>query len=91
MWSQSILDEFLDRCYTYNMAEKILVKAIGGPKDGETRVFELGEAGWVWPPPMCVYVPGYSGFYKRESYSNLPEEPRNPHVMRGAQYQWVED
>lgn len=72
------------------MTEKILIKTVGGPQ-AATRVVDRGEVGWSWPPPGQITVPGYLGFYKRESYSELPEEPRNPNLMRGAQYQWVED
>jgi hypothetical protein len=91
MWSQSILDEFLKGCYTYGMSEKIIIKTVGGPQDAVTRVVDRGEAGWPWPPPLNINVPGYKGVYVRESFSNIPSELRHSNVMRGAQYQWVED
>jgi hypothetical protein len=73
------------------MAEKILVKTVGGPADNDTRVIDRGEVGWAWPPPLNFRIPGYNGVYVRETFSSLPELDEGSHIMRGAQYQWVED
>lgn len=72
------------------MNETILIKTVGGPFDGDTRVVNRAEMSWDWPPPNQILVPGEKGFYKRESYSQLPQIG-HPNVMRGAQYQWVEE
>lgn len=71
--------------------EIILIRTIGGPLDGESRVMPLSVFDNVWPPPERLDpIPETDGLYVRESYSKLPPMEEDSPVKRGAQYKWVE-
>jgi len=68
------------------MADHFLIKTKGGPEDGATRVIPRDMYGW--PLPAMLPLPG--GVYLKISESQLAEESdSNPHVARGAEYQWM--
>lgn len=74
------------------MAERFLIRTIGGPTNGETRVVNAdGQPGepWTWPLPDTLHYPG-TGYYKKTSESKLGPRDVNSHVLRGAEYHWVE-
>ena len=64
------------------------MRFLGGPLDG--RVVATG-----WPPPERIQTEQIDGgYYERKRMSALTDEEiaaMQPHVARGAEYEWVED
>lgn len=67
--------------------ESFLIKTIGGPFDGETRIVPHSVLGW--PPPMNLPGVFHGGIYIRANFSKLPEINEGSLVMRGADYKWT--
>jgi len=61
--------------------EQFLLRTVGGPHPG-SRV-----SPGPWPLPAELLDEG--GKYVKESESQLPPQPPDGHLMRGAQYIWV--
>lgn len=68
--------------------ERFLLRTEGGPDPG-TRVIDGRVAGWTWPLPDVLHIAG--GQYVKTSESQLPPQPRDGHVLRGATYTWRPD
>jgi hypothetical protein len=70
------------------MSERFLVRTVGGPCDGETRVADsAGLGGWEWPLPDALAYDA-SGQYVKTAESSLPPMDRDSSVLRGATYEW---
>jgi hypothetical protein len=71
--------------------EVVVLRMVGGPHAGDRHgpVSDLGG----WPLPERLESPLLtSGYYRKVSESQLPVEvAAHPNLMRGAQYEWVED
>jgi hypothetical protein len=63
--------------------ETFLVRTEGGPHPG-TRMAD--EAEWPWPLPDQLNDEG--GRYVKISESDLPPQPEESRVLRGARYRW---
>lgn len=71
------------------MADYYLIRTKGGPYNGETRRVPRDYFGW--PLPDVLSMPSFiAGCYRKIRESELPEDvDSNPHVARGAEYEWV--
>ena len=70
------------------MPERFLIRTEGGPCDGETRIADSdGLGGWTWPLPDVLKYDA-SGQYVKVGESDLPPQPEDSRVLRGAQYEW---
>lgn len=69
------------------MPERFLLRTEGGPCDGETRVADSENVYWQWPLPAVLEYDG-TGRYVKVLESDLPPQPEDSHVMRGATYRW---
>jgi len=65
------------------MMETFLMRFVGGPAGGETRVVEPGGPLHGWPLPDVVE--GNGGEYRKVGESQLGPTPG---ILRGAEYQW---
>lgn len=68
--------------------EEFLVRTHGGPHDGETRIVPNNVIGW--PPPMNLPGVFHGGVYIRRDFSKLPDMKSGAKLMRGADYDWME-
>jgi hypothetical protein len=67
------------------MSETVVLRTIGGPHPGSRYV---DTATMPWPLPDKL--PDENGYYRKTSESQLPPQTRDSHVMRGAEYHWIE-
>lgn len=67
------------------MSETFLIRTTGGPHPG-TRFTD--DSQYPWPLPDRLGDDG--GFYRKIRESGLPAMPDDSHVIRGAEYEWVE-
>jgi hypothetical protein len=68
--------------------ERFLIRTEGGPMDGETRVANAGGTGpWEWPLPDVLNY-DQSGRYVKAAESDLPAQPPESQMARGATYRW---
>jgi hypothetical protein len=65
--------------------ERFLIRTDDGPTPG-TRVVD--DPSWLWPLPEVLTLPDGSGVYVKVCESQLGPQPRDAHVIRGAQYEW---
>lgn len=68
--------------------EQVLIRTVGGPYDGETRV--VGVEVFGWPLPDALAVP-FDGRYLKVSESDLGPRSPDSRLLRGAEYQWEEN
>ena len=69
------------------MADGYLIRTVGGPHDGESRVVPRDMFGW--PLPDELPLPESGGMYVKIRESQLPAEiDESEFVMRGAEYEW---
>ena len=66
-----------------------IIRTNGGPNHGETR--EVEDHVFGFPPP--VNLPGifHGGVYIRRSFSLAPEIRIGQRILRGADYDWMEN
>lgn len=66
-------------------AEKFLIRTVGGPHAGQ----RIATADVMpWPLPNELPDPEGRGRYVKRSESQLPPQPPDSHVVRGAEYLW---
>jgi hypothetical protein len=70
--------------------ERFLLRAEGGPCDGEVCVANSdGTGAWTWPLPDVLDYDS-TGRYVKTAEGSLPGWPGSPYLLRGAAYQWEE-
>lgn len=77
--------------------ERFLLRFCGGQfagthivREGEVYLYASTtepETYWSWPLPDHLVAPG--GIYRKVAESQLPPQPADSHVVRGAEYEWV--
>jgi hypothetical protein len=71
--------------------EQFTVRTVGGPNPG-TYVTNDIVLGWPLPDILVVDEKNEAGgHYQKVSESQMPPMSETDHVIRGAQYEWVED
>jgi hypothetical protein len=79
-----------------------VLRTIGGPLDGQTRVVDVTVMPWPWPDELPIPIGVYrdpqtpkpkfqTGRYVKIHESQLPPEAAaHPNVGVGAEYEWRE-
>lgn len=70
--------------------ERFLLRTNGGPCDGETRVANhQGRHEMDWPLPEVLKY-DKTGYYAKVAESDIPPQPWDSPMLRGATYEWVQ-
>jgi hypothetical protein len=68
--------------------EQFMIRTLGGPEPG---VYSSDDTVTTWPLPEMLVAPG--GHYQKVRESQLPvlDDNASKHLVRGAEYEWIED
>jgi hypothetical protein len=68
--------------------EQFVIRTNGGPEPG---LYFSDDSVTSWPLPEMLVAPG--GHYQKIRESQMPalDGPAAQHLVRGAEYEWVED